>query len=161
MRKKIELDRRLKRALDLYVKLLRSSAALNSQLRSGLESEGLTESQMGVLDALYHGGTMTQRELAAKILRSAANMTGVIDQMEKRSLVVRERGTDRRCNRVALTPAGRELFERIFPPHASRLAEAVSVLSAAEQQELARLCRKLGLGITVGASAGDNAEEGE
>ena len=139
--------RREKRALDLYVKLTRASVSLGAALNGPLLGEDLTESQMGVLDALAHLGTLTQRELASKVLRSPANMTTLIDQLEKRDLLARERGEDRRCNRISLTPAGRKLFDRVFPQHASRLADAVSALSAAEQEELARLCRKLGTSI--------------
>jgi MarR family transcriptional regulator, 2-MHQ and catechol-resistance regulon repressor len=141
------MDRRQKRALELYVKLSRASAAFSNHLRPGLEADGLSESQMGVLDALYHVGPMTQRELAAKVLRSPANMTAVLDQLGRRGLVSRERGEDRRTNVIALTSQGRELFERIFAPHAARIADAAGVLTGPEQSELARLCRKLGLAL--------------
>ena len=51
----------------------------------------LTISQFGVLEALYHKGPLCQRDIAAKILKSTGNITMVIDNLEKRELVRRER----------------------------------------------------------------------
>ena len=39
------------------------------------------------------------------------------------------------------------LIERVFPEHAAKVAELVGVLTQAEQEELARLCKKLGLAL--------------
>lgn len=74
-------------------------------------------------------------------------MTTVIDNLEKRELVVRKRSLqDRRLLHVHLTPKSQKLMEKLFPKHAERVVEEMSVLSAAEMAELGRLCRKLGLG---------------
>jgi MarR family 2-MHQ and catechol resistance regulon transcriptional repressor len=74
-------------------------------------------------------------------------MTTVIDNLEKRELVVRKRSLqDRRLLHVHLTPKSQKLMEKLFPKHAARVVEEMSVLSAAEMAELGRLCRKLGLG---------------
>ena len=72
-------------------------------------------------------------------------MTAVIDHLERRGLVRRERNTgDRRFTSVVLTDSGEASMAAIFPAHARRIASALSTLSAAEQEELGRLCRKLG-----------------
>jgi MarR family 2-MHQ and catechol resistance regulon transcriptional repressor len=78
---------------------------------------------------------------------SGANITTVVDNLERRRLVRRERnGHDRRNVTVHLTSDGRRLISRIFPGHAAAIADAFSALTAAEQDELARLTKKLGLG---------------
>ena len=51
---------------------------------------------------------------------------------------------DRRRVLVKLTPEGRRVIEKVFTRHVARLVEELSVLSAAEQEELARLCKRLG-----------------
>jgi MarR family 2-MHQ and catechol resistance regulon transcriptional repressor len=70
----------------------------------------------------------------------------VIDNLEKSGLVRRERNkTDRRLFIVHLTNNGYNLINKIFPPHAAVIAQNFAVLTAAEQDTLGRLCKKLGL----------------
>ena len=51
---------------------------------------------------------------------------------------------------VRLTPEGRRRIKRVFPAHAADVREAFAALSAAEQAELGRLCKKLGLALAEG-----------
>ncbi len=75
----------------------------------------------------------------------------MVEGLEKRGLVVRQRTEeDRRYVRVALTGKGRKLIQDIFPDHAAEAARLFGVLADDEQDQLRRLCRKLGTG--VGAS---------
>ena len=138
---------RERRALAAYVKLMRAAESVTGRIHQGLGREGLTLSQFGVLEALYHLGPLSQAELAKKILRTGGNITMVTDNLEARGLVLRRRDTgDRRRYSVALTPEGSSLVARFFPAHAGRIVEELSVLTCEEQETLARLCRKLGLG---------------
>jgi MarR family 2-MHQ and catechol resistance regulon transcriptional repressor len=99
-----------------------------------------------VLEALYHLGPLSQGELAKKILKSSGNITMVIDNLEKRGLVKRERSPeDRRVYVVRLTVEGRRLIGSIFPRHAAKIVEEMKALTRTEQEELSRLCRKVGL----------------
>ena len=133
------------RALNTFIKLTRAAESVAARLSGGLTDAGLTESQFGALEALYHLGPLHQRELGAKLLRSSGNVTMVVDNLEKRGLVRRERGVeDRRFVTVHLTDAGRRLIARLFPVHAARITAEMSALTPAEQDELGRLCRKLG-----------------
>jgi MarR family 2-MHQ and catechol resistance regulon transcriptional repressor len=86
--------------------------------------------------------------LAGKILRTAGNLTMVLDNLEKRGLAKRVADAkDRRFVSAEITPRGRDLIRDVFPEHAARIAEAMSRLTPAEQDQLAALCRKLG-GVT-------------
>ncbi len=134
------------RALSAYVKLMRAAESVTARIHRNLSAIGLTISQLGVLDALYHLGPLSQTEIGKKILKSSGNITMVIDNLEKRGLVRRERGkSDRRYIIVRLTDGGHGLINAIFPPHAAVIAKEMSSLTAAEQEELGHLCRKLGL----------------
>jgi MarR family 2-MHQ and catechol resistance regulon transcriptional repressor len=133
-------------ALDVYIKLSRAAEAVNTRVNQHLKREKLTISQFGVLEAIYHLGPMHQNRLAEKILKSSGNLTLVIDNLEKRGLVTRERDPeDRRCMTIHLTEAGRALIESIFPRHVGIVVQEINVLSMEEQSQLATLCRKLGL----------------
>jgi MarR family transcriptional regulator, 2-MHQ and catechol-resistance regulon repressor len=133
-------------ALGAYVKLMRAAGAVTARVHSGLNTEGVSISQFGVLEALLHRGPLAQCELGQKILKSSGNVTVVVDHLEQRGLVVRERdGADRRRVAVSLTAAGRTLITRLFPLQATEICTALAVLTGPEQQQLARLCKKLGL----------------
>jgi|SRR5262245_18318913 len=137
---------RERRALDSFIKLNRAVDSLAARLQPGLAQAGLTSGQLAVLEALLHRGPMSQRELGQKLLRSSPNMTTVIDNLERTGLLRRRRGgKDRRVALVSLTSAGRRRIERAFPAHARRIADLLAALSADEQDELGRLCKKLGL----------------
>ena len=79
------------RALSAFVKLIRASESVSARIHRHLADAGLTVSQFGVLEALYHLGPLSQSEIAKKVLKSTGNITLVIDNLEKRDLVKRER----------------------------------------------------------------------
>ena len=129
---------RQERALSAYVKLLRASETVHGEATRSLAGSGLSSSQFAVLEALYHVGPMCLSELARKILKSSGNLTMVVGNLEKRGLVTRRQSAqDRRFVSVAITEKGRKLMARII--------ELMERLSPAQQDELGRLCRQLGL----------------
>ncbi len=138
-------DRVERLALSTYLKLTRASETLWTRLAPGLQRHDLTPSQFGVLEALYHLGSMNQRDLGERILKSSGNMTLVIDNLEKRGLARRERSVeDRRYIQVHLTEEGERLIRRVFPAHADAITRQLAVLTQEEQRALGNLCRKLG-----------------
>jgi MarR family 2-MHQ and catechol resistance regulon transcriptional repressor len=138
-------DRLVAEAVRTYVKLLRATHAVLAQIEPMLAREGLTPTQLGVLEALLHKGPMTHRDLGRKVLTSAGNMSDLIDKLEARGLVRRVRCTeDRRIVRVALTPCGAARIEALFPRHAADVARAMGGLDDAELAQLGDLLRKLG-----------------
>jgi MarR family 2-MHQ and catechol resistance regulon transcriptional repressor len=115
--------------------------------RVGLEDADLTLSQFAVLEALYHLGPLNLGDLARRILTSSGNLTLVIDNLEKRGLAKRrQQGNDKRFILASITPAGRRLIAKIFPQHSRRIVEIMARLTSSEQEQLGRLCRKLGTG---------------
>jgi MarR family 2-MHQ and catechol resistance regulon transcriptional repressor len=133
------------RALNAYGKLMRASESMTVRIHRHLTDAGLTITQFGVMEALSSLGPLNQREIARKILKSSGNITLVIDNLEERGLVRRERSReDRRSYAVDLTAAGRKMIGTIFPRHAAKVAEEMKALSRTEQEQLSRLCRKMG-----------------
>ena len=132
-------------ALDTFIKLVRATDSVSNRIHRHLAETDLTVSQFGVLEALFHLGPLYQRDLAEKLLKSGGNMTLVIDNLEKRELVKREREVDdRRCIKVCLTQKGHQLISRIFPSHVAAVVNEIGILTPDEQEELGRLCRKVG-----------------
>lgn len=135
-------------ALDAYIKLWRAAHAVEVAANRHLADHGLTVSQFGVIEALYHLGPLSQRQLADKILRSSGNLTMVIDNLERDGLVRRERNPqDRRVMNVFLTPEGEALVTRVLPDHVRGIRDVFAGLSPQELGQLAALTRKLGRGL--------------
>lgn len=133
-------------ALDTYIKLIRAAESVMSRVYRTGELDGLTNSQFGVLEALLHLGPLCQRELGTKILKSSGNITMVIDNLERRGLVERRRDKgDRRYVTVYLTDSGSQVIQDIFPRHMERIKDELGILSSSDQEDLARICRTLGL----------------
>ena len=134
------------RALNAFIKLARAAGSVLARTSRPLAATGLTASQFGVLETLLHLGPLHQCDLARKHLQSGGNITMIVDNLEKAGLVRRERlAEDRRYVRVLLTDTGRARIEEIFPEQVRQITAQMSALTGAEQEELGRLCRKLGL----------------
>ena len=143
--KRNRLPENRRQALNSYVKLMRATNHLTGRIHRHLLDDNLTQSQFGVLEALYHLGPLSPSDLGQKILKSNANLTTVLDSLEKKRLVVRDRSaSDRRRISVQLTESGEQLIARIFPRHAEIIAREFSVLSPEEHLQLGRLLKKLG-----------------
>ncbi len=135
-------------ALDTYTKLLRATGSVRTRIGCHNTVGELNDSQFGTLDMLYHVGPLHQNAIGEKLLVSKSNVVAVIDKLEEQGLVKRERSIeDRRRILVHLTEAGRDMLESLFPGHAAAITTEMSCLTASEQKELGRLCRKLGLNL--------------
>lgn len=132
------------RALDAFIGLMRAADRVSTLAHRELASVKLSVSQFGVLEVLYHKGPMCQREIAEKILKSTGNITMVIDNLEKRGLVLRERNeNDRRYFTVNLTTDGEDKIKRYFPDHVGKITRILGVLSDDEMENLQKICKKL------------------
>jgi MarR family transcriptional regulator, 2-MHQ and catechol-resistance regulon repressor len=132
-------------ALNTFICLARAADSINNRLNTHISSYNLTISQFGILEALYHMGSMCQKQLSDKILKSTANITTVIDNLEKRALVKRIRQeADRRYITVELTDKGKKLIQDIFPEHVKHINEEMAILSKEEKQKLKTLCKIVG-----------------
>ena len=132
-------------ALDTFIKLLRATDSLSKRINEHAALGELHGSQFGTLEMLYHLGAVNQKAIGQKLLISKSNVVGVIDKLESKGLVERQRSVDdRRCIYVHLTDAGREEIERLLPAHVASITLEMDYLTADEQWELGRLCRKLG-----------------
>lgn len=133
-------------ALKLYVVLSRAYDAVTAHANDDIARHRLSPTAFASLEALYHKGPMMVGELQRRILISSGGITYVIDQLAAKGLVTRRPSDeDRRAIWAELTPAGRRLMDRIFPPHAEAIERAMDGLTRREQEETIRLLRKLGV----------------
>jgi MarR family 2-MHQ and catechol resistance regulon transcriptional repressor len=138
-------DEATRRALDTFIKLSRARKVIGDRTNRLLAEYGLSESQFGTLEALYHLGPMYQSQIGEKLLVTGGNMTMVINNLEKLGLISRERAVeDRRQMIVSLSEKGHQLIDELFPIHAQNILKLMSILSTDELDQLGQLCKMLG-----------------
>lgn len=86
----------------------------------------LTYEMLQVLAVLWRKGEMNQQDIADSIQKNKASLTSLLDNLEKRGLVVRsEDSADRRNKIISLTSRGVAYQER-FQPIFNEFYEALS-----------------------------------
>jgi MarR family 2-MHQ and catechol resistance regulon transcriptional repressor len=132
-------------ALKLWVVLARAYLSIEDRAAADAARHDLTLAEFGVLEALYHKGSMLLGEVQRKLLISSGGITYVVDRLEKKGLVERRPcHTDRRARYAALTRKGRALIGRAFPEHEEQMEQILSGLNPGEQRRATELLRKLG-----------------
>lgn len=135
----------LERDLKLWVVLARAYRAVARHSSADIDRHGLSAGEFAVLEALYHKGPLLLGEVQEKILVSSGGITYLVDRLEERQLVERQACPgDRRARYAALTQAGRELMDRVFPEHARAIAHALEGLGPDERAMAIELLRRLG-----------------
>jgi len=117
--------RRIMRAVDLYSRKL-------------LAGHKVTGPQLVCLLSVQEHEPVTLSAIARHVHLSPSTVTGILDRLEHKGLVRRERDLkDRRLVHVALTERGRELAVRAPSPLQDTLAEAMKGLPKTEQATIA------------------------
>jgi MarR family 2-MHQ and catechol resistance regulon transcriptional repressor len=114
---------------------------------------GLTDVQFNVLMLLVYqsqpDGGLSQAQLSDMMLVNRANITSLIDRMEKAQLVVRTSAdADRRSNIVRLTDKGKKLFNKVEPLYQKQVRQLMSILSPEEQAKIISILEKIREGLS-------------
>lgn len=128
-----------KERLRLWVRLLRTSRTIESELRERLKTQfDTTLPRFDVLAALFRAPEgMLMSELSRFLLVSNGNVTGIVDRLVSDGLVVRSnRDGDRRTSIVRLTPSGEVTFHEIAVAHETWINRLLEDVSAAEARHL-------------------------
>jgi len=116
-------------------------------------SFGLTDVQFNLMMLLKHqsqnGGGLTQVQLSRMMLVNRANITSLIDRMEKAELVVRTpRPGDRRYNLIKLTARGGKLLLGVEQAYIEEVRKIMGVLKESGQKRLITMLEKIRAEIT-------------
>lgn len=122
-------------------KILRGVALYNKQLESLYR---ITGPQLICIRHLSLSGPATHSQLAAAASLSKPTITGIVDRLEARGIVTRDRtAEDRRHVIVRLTEAGRELAFTAPLPLQERFASNLAQLSRSQQAEIDRMLDRI------------------
>jgi DNA-binding MarR family transcriptional regulator len=130
------------RGQEVVVALLRTADLIRRTVGRVLEPHDITPQQYNVLRILRGAGEqgLPTLEIAERMIEQAPGVTRLLDRLEVKGLVRRQRcAQDRRQVLCWLTPAGLELVERLDEPVDSADAEAVAMLTPEEQEKLLRM----------------------
>lgn len=131
-------------ATSLWIRFLRFYLLSNKHLQNDLLRIGLTPPQLYVLATLGYTGGLPFNEIGAKMMVTVSNLTGIVDRLEEKGLVVRERdGRDRRVVWVVLTEKGTRLYRTAIPVLEKSVSQFFSSLDRPQQKVMAGLLRKL------------------
>lgn len=146
-------------SVELLVNLFYTYDVVYTRLARELEREGLSTAAFNVMMILSRCGEggCQMSELGELLLVSRANVTGLVDCLERRGLVGRSPSPeDRRVRLVRLTGAGEGLLEGILPRHYGEVRAALRGLSDRDKADLSRLLTKLRRGVQrPGRAAGE------
>lgn len=125
-----------------------TASRLRKQAGEFLRPFGLTDVQFNLMMLLRHqSGSMeglTQAKISDMMLVNRANITSLVDRMEKAGFVVRgSMPDDRRYNLVKLTDKGRQLLERIEPLYKTEVERIMAALVKADQKRLILMLEKI------------------
>jgi DNA-binding MarR family transcriptional regulator len=130
----------------LWVRFLRFNLLSHKKLEGDLEKLELTPPQFYVLATIGYAGGLPFGEIGAKMLVTVSNLTGIVDRLEDKKLVVRQRDDkDRRVVHVVLTDKGAKLYKSTIPAFEKSIAQIFASLGKPQQKELSALLRKLNL----------------
>ena len=130
--------------------ITRARSSLLSSFDTELEPFGVTGAQFEVLKNLTRSDDETAASLCRALHYDTGSMTRMLDRLQEKGLVSRERDTgDRRLVFLRLTPAGESLIPKVRPALVRALRRHLAGLTAAE---VASLKRYLGRIIENGQS---------
>ena len=124
----------------LFVALLRLADRLAQDGELLIKSYGLTATQYNVLRILRGAGPdgLPCKRIGDRMISRDPDMTRLLDRMEKRSLVTRERQSeDRRVIKTRITPAGLEILKKLDAPVDELHKKQFRHISAAKLKALA------------------------
>ncbi|HEY0557923.1 MAG TPA: MarR family transcriptional regulator [Thermoanaerobaculia bacterium] len=127
---------------EVVVALLRTADLVRRVVGRTLEPYDITAQQYNVLRFLRGAGEtgLPTLEIGGRMIEQAPGITRLLDRLEAKALVRRERcAQDRRQVLCWLTPAGLDLVERLDEPVDSADAAAVAMLDPEEQDRLLRM----------------------
>jgi DNA-binding MarR family transcriptional regulator len=140
------------------LKLLRTADRVAIAHARLLATYGLTSSQYNILRVLRGTGRLPILEIASRLVTAVPGITGLIDRLEAKSLVRRERcDADRRVVYVAILPDALALLGRLDEPVDALNRRLMGPLSSSELDRLIVLLDQVRRGL---AESSDRPPEG-
>ena len=130
------------RLQDAVVSILRTANYLDRFCSPVFTQHGITSQQFNVLRILRGAGLggLPTLDIAEKMIEQAPGITRLLDRLEKKKLVRRERPSDNRRQVLCyITKPGLDLLQELDTPVRNKVNQALHRLDESEIEELMRL----------------------
>ncbi|WP_449354576.1 MarR family winged helix-turn-helix transcriptional regulator [Virgibacillus natechei] len=132
-------------SLKSFVVLMKSSKSIQEHIKKDISKYGMKTSDFTVLEALYHKGRQTIKQISDAVLINTGSITYVIDKLETKDLLERSNcKEDRRVVYIQITEQGKTVMDQIFPQHQKVIEEVFSDLTTGEKETLIDLLKRAG-----------------
>lgn len=122
----------------------RAYLAITPLFEERMAPYSLRKAEFSTLSLLKANPNITQKRLSAAVHVSPPNLAIMLDKLEERGLVLRQRNPlDKRSQTLVLTQAGDALCEQAERTTAELEAQATSMLSDKERAQLLGLLQKI------------------
>ncbi|MFC2947459.1 MarR family winged helix-turn-helix transcriptional regulator [Virgibacillus sediminis] len=133
-------------SLKTFVVLMKSSKTVMERVKEDIKNYGMKTSDFAILEALYHKGELTVKQISEAVLINTGSITYVIDKLEAKGLLKRRPCTeDRRVVYIHITDQGNQLMDEIFPKHQQVIEEIFSGVSNEEKETIVEALKKVGI----------------
>lgn len=104
----------------------------------------VTSEQWSALARLCEEEGISQKELAARVSKDQTNITRILDQLQRKGLIIRQTNPeDRRSFLLSVTPEGKRIYEKIAPLEEQVIAMAIEGLDSEDVNRLKELLRHI------------------
>ena len=125
---------KIKEIILLIRKLVNGAELYTKELS---KNHSITSAQLNCLLALYENGPLPPSQVAKHMMVKSSTVTGVVDRLERKGLVKRERNSpDRRIINIQLTEDGKKIAEIAPPPIQQQVIEGLQKLPHSELNEI-------------------------
>ena len=132
---------KIKEIVFLIRKLVHGAELYTKELN---KKHSITAAQLNCLLALYENGPLPLSQIAKHMMVKSSTVTGVIDRLEQKALVKRQRNSpDRRIINIQLTANGKKMAEVAPPPIQERVIDGLQRLSSKELDQIIHSLAKL------------------
>lgn len=137
------LDRRVADLQDVVQDILKQFQCVHASAANGPHAE-LNMQELRVVEFLGDEGPRMMRELADHLTVAVNSMTSIVDSLEHKNLVHRQRSEkDRRVIHVQLTDPGREVYQSLVNANLRLFRSMLAALTEDEQEIFMVLFRKI------------------
>lgn len=123
-----------------------TAITLKKRAAEFFSSYGLSDVQFNLMMMIrHHGGDegLSQARLSEMMMVNRANITGLIDRLEKAGMLRRTAAADRRYNMIQLTEKGIQILDKSDPAYGSEVQDVMAGLTQAELKDLISACEKI------------------
>lgn len=132
-------------SLKLFVVLTRTLDAVKKTVEENIKHLGLNPTEFAVLELIYSKGEQPIQKIGEKVLIASSSITYVVDKLEEKKFLERKPcPTDRRITYAAITKAGAELMDEVFPENKAAIQEILAGLDTNEKEVMIQQLKKLG-----------------